>query len=67
MAGTVKSDTLQRLTRICLDKLEEIELYPKVLACDQGSNYQSFLHKLEKVSVEKPYIVQNNKENICHI
>ena len=61
-AGTVKPETLQRLTGICLDKLEKIGLYPKALVCNQGSSNCSFLHKLEKVSIEKPYIVQNNKK-----
>ena len=51
-AGIVKPETLQRLTRICLDKLEKIGLYPKALGCDQGSNNHNFLHKLEKVSIE---------------
>ena len=45
-----------------LDKLEKIGLYSKALVCNQCSNNHSFLHKLEKVSIEKPYIVQNNKK-----
>ena len=32
-----------------------------VLICDQGTNNRLFLQTLEKVSIEKPYIVYNNK------
>ena len=63
-AGTVKPETLQRLTRISLDKLEKIGLHLKALVCNQGSNNHSFLHKLEKVSIEKPYIVQTTRKSL---
>ena len=61
-AGTVKPETLQKLTSKCLVKLEEIGLCPKVVICDQGSNNRSYLEKLEKVSIEKPYMMHNGKK-----
>ena len=61
-AGTVKSDDLQKLTRRCLDKLDEIGLHVKVLICDQGLNNRSFFETQEKVSLDKPYITHNNKK-----
>ena len=50
------------LQEFVLTNLEKKGLYPKALVCDQGSNNHSFLHKLEKVSIEKPHIVQNNQK-----
>ena len=32
------------------------------MICDQGSNNRSFLQKLEKVSIDKPYIVHNTNK-----
>ena len=32
-----------------------------VVICDQGTNNRNFLETLEKVSVERPYFVHNNK------
>ena len=61
-ASTVKPDQLQKLTRTCLDKLEEIGLHTKVLICDQGSNNRSFLQKVERISIDKPYMMHNNKK-----
>ena len=61
-AGTVKPEVLQQLTKICLDKLTEIGIHAQVLICDQGSNNRSFLQKLEKVSVEKPFMMHNEKK-----
>ena len=60
-AGTVRAETLQTLTHRCLAKLEAIGLDTMALICDQGTNNRRFLQTLEKVSIEKPYIVYNNK------
>ena len=60
-AGTVREETLQTLTHRCLAKLEAIGLDIMALICDQGNNNRQFLQTLEKVSIEKPYIVNNNK------
>ena len=32
------------------------------LVCDQGSNNQSFIQNLEKVTIEKPFIKHGNKQ-----
>ena len=61
-AGTVKPEILQQLTKTCIDKLVEIGLHTQVLICDQGSNNRSFLQKLEMVSIEKPFMMHNNKK-----
>ena len=60
-AGTVRGEMLQTLTHRCLEKLEGIGLETMALICDQGTNNRQFLQTLEKVSVEQPYILYNNK------
>ena len=61
-AGPIKASILQVLTRICINKLETIGLQVVALICDQGTNNRSFLHNLEEVTVEKPFIKCNNKK-----
>ena len=61
-AGTVTSEKLQELTRMCINRVEQIGLNVKVLICDQGSNNRCFLQKLERVTIERPYISVNEKK-----
>ena len=61
-AGTVQSNVLQNIVRTYLEKLESIGLHTKVLVCDQGPNNRSFLQKLEGVSIEKPFLLHNDRK-----
>lgn len=61
-SGPVKGQTLQTLTKMCIDKLNDIGLEVNVLICDQGTNNRNFLDTLEKVSIEKPYFMHNDKK-----
>ena len=61
-AGTVTPEKLQELTRMCINRVEQIGLHVKVLICDQGSNNRYFLQKLERVTIERPYLSVNEKK-----
>ena len=62
-AGPIKASVLQTLTKSCITKLQSIGLNLVALICDQGSNNRSFLGKKgEKVSVNRPYIIYNDRK-----
>ena len=62
-AGPIKASVLQTLTKSCITKLQSIGLNVVALICDQGSNNRSFLGKKgEKVSVNRPYIIHNDRK-----
>ena len=61
-SGPIKATILRSLTKHCIDKIDKTGLNVVALVCDQGSNNRSFIQHLEKVTIEKPYIMHGNKQ-----
>ena len=61
-SGPIKATILRSLTKQCIDKIDKTGLNVVALVCDQGSNNRSFIQHLEKVTIEKPYIMHGNKQ-----
>ena len=59
VSGSVKPTVLQSLVHICLSRLSEAGLFVTTIVCDQGPTNRCFLEKLEKVSVEQPYLIHD--------
>lgn len=62
VSGSIKPTVLGRLMHECLSKLEEIQLFPKAVICDQGPTNRCYLETLEKVSVSQPFLIHGNKK-----
>ena len=60
-SGSIKAKILQSLTQHYIDKVDQTGLNVVALVCDQGSNNQSFIQNLEKVTIQKPFIEHGNK------
>ena len=56
-SGPIRAKTLQSLTRSCIRKVTETGLNVVALVCDQGSNNRSFIQHLEKVTIDRPYLM----------
>ena len=54
--GPIKSTILKSLTKECIGKLEKTGLNVVAIVCDQGSNDRSWVHQMENVTLNKPYI-----------
>ena len=61
-SGPIKATILRSLTKQCIDKIDKTGLNVVALVCDQGSNNRSFIQHLERVTIEKPYIMHCNKQ-----
>ena len=61
-SGLIKATILRSLTKQCIDKIDKTGLNVVALVCDQGSNNRSFIQHLEKVTIDKPYIMHGNKQ-----
>ena len=61
-SGPIKARILQSLTQQYIAKVDQTGLNVVALVCDQGSNNQSFIQNLEKVTIQKPYIKHGNKQ-----
>ena len=61
-SGTIKGDSLQKLTKMCITKLENIGLNVRAIVCDQGTNNRNFLETLENVTIQNPYCIHNDKK-----
>ena len=59
-AGPLTCNTLQSLTRSCIDKLTKMGLSVEVLICDQGSNNRQLHDSFEKVTCDRPFITVNH-------
>ena len=53
---------MQSLTRSCISKVTETGLNVVALVCDQGSNKRSFIQHLEKVTIDRPYLMYENRK-----
>jgi len=62
VSGSVKPTILRQLLHDCLAKLEEIELLPKAVICDQGPTNRCYMETLEKVSVSQPFLFHGCKK-----
>ena len=61
-SGPIKSTILKSLTKECIGKLEKTGLNVVAIVCYQGSNDRSFLHQMENVTLQKPYIKYGDKK-----
>ena len=61
-SGPIKSTILKSLTKECIDKLKKTGLNVMAIVCDQGSNNRSFLHQMENITLNKPYITYGDKK-----
>ena len=61
-SGPIRAKTLQSLTRSCISKVTETGLNVVALVCDQGSNNRSFIQHLEKVTIDRPYLMYENRK-----
>ena len=61
-SGAIRAKTLQSLTRSCISKVTETGLNVVALVCDQGSNKRSFIQHLEKVTIDRPYLMYENRK-----
>ena len=61
-SGPIRAKTLQSLTRLCISKVTETGLNVVALVCDQGSNNRSFIQHLEKVTIDRPYVMYENRK-----
>ena len=61
-SGPNKATILRSLTKQCIDKIAKTGLNVVTLVCDQGSNNRSFIQQLKNVTIEKPYIMHDNKQ-----
>jgi len=53
---------LQSLVHKCLSKLRSINLNVCSLICDQGPTNCGFLETLEKATVNRPFILHDNRK-----
>ena len=60
--GSIRAKSLQSLTRSCISKATETGLNVVALVCDQGSNNRSFNEHLEKVTIDRPYLIYENRK-----
>jgi len=60
--GSVKPVILGRLLHDCLAKLEDIQLFPIAVICDQGPTNRCYLETLENVSVSQPFLFHGCKK-----
>ena len=56
-SGPIRAKTLQSLTRSCISKVTEAGLNVVAMVCDHGSNNRSFIQHLEKVTLDRPYLI----------
>ena len=61
-SGPIRTKTLQSLTRSCISKFTETGLNVVALVCDQGSNNRSFIQHLEKITIDRPYLMYQNRK-----
>ena len=61
-SGPIRAITLQSLTRSCISKVTETGLNVVALICDQGSNNRSFIQHMEKVTIDRPYLMYENRK-----
>ena len=60
-SGPIGAKILQSLTRSCISKVTETGLNVVALVCDQGYNNRSFIQHLEKVTIDRPYLMYQNR------
>ena len=61
LVRTNKGQTFAIITRSCISKVTETGLNVVALVCDQWSNNRSFIQHLEKVTIDRPYLMYENR------
>ena len=61
-SGPMRATTLQLLTRSWVSKVTETGLNEVALVSDHGSNNRSFIQHLEKVTIDRPYLMHENRK-----
>ena len=76
-SGAINSNILNDLTHMCIRKLRDVGLIPKVLICDQGPNNRKFLKHVTRdspiftekypdriyVVYDRPHLIKNIRNN----